>query len=107
MIFIEKLVDTEFVAAVKKLFEVGSTGSVKLFKVQFLRPYSSKVTKVSSGSGGEGAMPPPSPVEISHKKMDAEGARIDFMFLAPPLTRPLDLLKVAHVGVLRPWLSRL
>ena len=39
----------------------------------------------SSGSGGaEGAMPPPGPVKIGHKKMATEGGRIDFMFLAPP-----------------------
>ena len=49
----------------------------------------------SSGSGGgaEGAMPPPSPVQISHKK---DGGHIDFMFLAPPLTRSLDPLLRQH-----------
>ena len=49
----------------------------------------------SSGSrgGAKGAMAPPGPVKIGHaKKMAAEGGRIDFMFLAPPLTRPLDPL---------------
>ena len=40
----------------------------------------------SSGSGGgaEGAMAPPGPVKIGHKKMATEGGRIDFMFLGPP-----------------------
>ena len=41
---------------------------------------------VSCGSrrGAEGAMAPPSPVKISHKKMAAKGGRIVFMFLGPP-----------------------
>ena len=41
----------------------------------------------SSGSrGGEGAIAPPGPVKIGHKKkMAPEGSRIDFMFLGPPL----------------------
>ena len=34
--------------------------------------------------GGEGAMVPPGPVKISHKKMAAKGGCIDFMFLGPP-----------------------
>ena len=29
-------------------------------------------------------MAPPGPVKIGHKKMAAEGGRIDFMFLGPP-----------------------
>ena len=42
--------------------------------------------------GGEGAMAPPGPVKISHKKMAPKGAHIDFMFLGPPLTQQLDPL---------------
>ena len=34
---------------------------------------------------GQGSHAPPRPVKISHKKMAAEGGRIDFMFLGPPL----------------------
>ena len=40
--------------------------------------------RCSSGSKGGGGMAPLSPVKISHKKMAAEGACIDFMFLALP-----------------------
>ena len=40
----------------------------------------------------------PSPVQISHKKVAAKGGHIDFMFLGPPPTRPLDpMLLVNHV----------
>ena len=48
---------------------------------------------VADPGGAEGAMAPPCPVKIGHKKMAAKGGRIDFMFLGPPsLTRPLDPL---------------
>ena len=36
------------------------------------------------GGVPRGPWPPPSPVEISHKKMAAKGGPIDFMFLGPP-----------------------
>ena len=36
-------------------------------------------------SGYKGAMPPPSPMKISHTKDGRFGSRIDFMFLARPL----------------------
>ena len=49
-----------------------------------------KVADPGGGRGGHG--PPPGPVKIGHKKMATKGGRIDFMFLAPPLTRPLDPL---------------
>ena len=43
------------------------------------------VSAVADPRGGaEEAMPPPSPVQISHKKMAAKGGHIDFMFLGPP-----------------------
>ena len=41
--------------------------------------------------GGEGAMAPHL-VKISHNKDGAKGGHIDFMFLAPRFTQPLDLL---------------
>ena len=47
---------------------------------------------VADPGGAEGAMAPPGPVKIGHKKMAAKGGCIDFMFLGPPLTRPLDPL---------------
>ena len=48
---------------------------------------------ISSGSrgGAEGAMAPPQALyKQVIKKMAAKGGHIDFMFLAPPPTRPLD-----------------
>ena len=42
--------------------------------------------------GGRGAMPPPSPVKISHKNMVAEGGHRDFMF--PPIWRLDPLLQL-------------
>ena len=53
---------------------------------------------VADPGGAKGAMAPPGPVKIGHKKMAAEGGRIDFMFLGPPLTRPLDPLLVCIVS---------
>ena len=44
--------------------------------------------------GGQGGHGPPGPVKISHKKMAAKSGRIDFMFLAPLFTWPLDPLLV-------------
>ena len=50
------------------------------------------------GEGGpRGACPPLGPVKIVINKMVAKGGRIDFLFLAPPPTRPLDpLLEVIN-----------
>ena len=51
----------------------------------------------SSGSrGAEGPCPPPGPVQISHEK---DGGRIDFMFLGPPLTQPLDPLLILQIFI--------
>ena len=46
----------------------------------------------SSGSEGDKGVMAPGPVKISHKKMAAKSARIDFMFLGPSPTWPLDAL---------------
>ena len=43
------------------------------------------INAVADPGGAEGAMAPPGPVKIGHKKMATEGGRIDFMFLGPPL----------------------
>ena len=47
-----------------------------------------KLMQPSSGS----MPPPPRSCKNVIKKMAVKGARIDFIFLAPPLTRPLDPL---------------
>ena len=47
-----------------------------------------KKLTVADAEGPRGPCPPPGPVKISHKKMAAEGGRIDFMFLGPPPPYP-------------------
>ena len=47
-----------------------------------------KIGPVADPGGAEGAMAPPGPVKIGHKKMATEGGRIDFMFLGPPPPYP-------------------
>ena len=78
-----------------------SAAITKLYILTFfcLLCYTEKSFVNSSGSGGaEGAMAPPDPVKIGHKKMAAKGGHIDFMFLGPlPLTRPLDPLLVNNM----------
>ena len=44
--------------------------------------------------GGPRGAHPLGPVKISHNKMATKGVRIDFMFLGPSVTRPLDLLLI-------------
>ena len=53
------------------------------------------ISPVADPGGPRGPWPPPGPVKISHKKKATEGTCIDFMFLGPPPTRPLDLLLIS------------
>ena len=51
------------------------------------------------GGGAEGAMVPPGPVEIGHKKDGRQRWLHRFHVSRPPLTRPLDPLLVGSVYV--------
>ena len=59
-------------------------GQIRVLISHFKHNAKSNILSVADPEGAEGAMAPPGPVKIGHKKMATEGGRIDFMFLGPP-----------------------